>query len=336
MNAAPLKIAFYDTKPYDKTWFNATNREFGFEITYFEHKLNRNTAASSAGFDVVCTFVNDTLDQNVLQTLLDNHIRLIALRCAGFNNVDLKFICGKIPVVRVPAYSPHSVAEHAVAMLLCLVRNLQHAYVRTREFNFSLGNLVGFDLFGKTVGVIGTGRIGRAFINICKGFGMNILAVDSNPDPGLGIRYTDLETLLSESDIVSLHCPLTPGSFHMINKDRLSLMKKSAILINTSRGALVDSLALADAIQARTLGGAALDVYEEETDLFYEDNSFSIITDDTLIRLISMPNVLVTSHQAFLTREALQNIAETTLTSISNYFGNGTLEHQVCYDSVRS
>jgi D-lactate dehydrogenase len=331
-----IKIAFYDTKPYDRVWFDEYNKEYGFEITYFEHKLNNATARTSSGFDVVCTFVNDTLDAEVLQILLDNHIRLIALRCAGFNNVDLKFICDKIPVVRVPAYSPNSVAEHAIAMLLTLVRNLQHAYVRTREFNFSLGNLIGFDLHGKTVGVIGTGKIGRAFISICKGFGMKVLAVDGFQDDSLGVEYSDLDTVLRNADVVSLHCPLTKDSYHMISREKLAMMKSSAILINTSRGALVDSIALADAIQTKKLGGAALDVYEEESNLFYEDNSFSIITDDTLIRLISMPNVLVTSHQAFLTKEALQAIAATTLKSVNDYFTDGTVENSVCYKTVKA
>lgn len=283
------------------------------------------------GFEVVVAFVNDSIDKETIDILYENGTRLIAMRCAGYNNVDFKAAYGKIHIVRVPEYSPYAVAEHAMALLLSLNRKIHRAYIRTRDFNFSLNGLTGFDLHKKTMGVIGTGKIGRVFIDICKGFGMKVIAYDPYPNKDFDINYVSLNELFEESDIISLHCPLTKDTFHMINSDTISKMKDGVYIINTSRGALVDSEALLEALKAEKLGGACLDVYEEETDLFYEDMSYVVIHDDILARIISMPNVIVTSHQAFLTKEALQNIAETTLSNCREYFDNKPLNNEVCY-----
>ncbi len=285
---------------------------------------------------MVCAFVNDTIDEQVIEDLYQGGSRLLAMRCAGYNNIDFKASFGKIHIVRVPAYSPYAVAEHAMALLLSLVRQTHHSYVRTREFNFSLNGLVGFDLHGKTIGgVVGTGKIGRVFIDICKGFGMRVLAYDPYPNESISVDYCSFEELCKESDIISLHCPpLTEESFHLINRENIAKMKDGGVvLINTSRGALVDSQALLEGIRSKKIGGgAALDVYEEEAELFYEDRSTTILDDDILMLLISMPNVLVTSHQAFLTKEALQNIALTTLKSVESYVkGGDVMEHEICY-----
>ncbi len=324
-------IAFFDTKPYDKVWFDQLSGEYGVEITYFESKLNERTAALASGYEVVCAFVNDTLTEAVINELYAGGVRLLAMRCAGYNNIDFKAAFGKIHIVRVPAYSPYAVAEHAMALLLSVVRQTHHSYVRTREFNFSLNGLVGFDLHGKTIGVVGTGKIGRVFIDICKGFGMKVLAYDPYPDPKLSVTYCSFEELCSQSDIISLHCPLTEQSFHLINSKTIALMKDRVVLINTSRGALVESQALLDGIRSKKIGAAALDVYEEEAEVFYEDRSTTILDDDVLMLLISMPNVLVTSHQAFLTKEALHNIAQTTLMSVRSFVSGAVMEHEICY-----
>lgn len=325
------KIAFFDTKPYDKVWFDQLSGEHAVEITYFESKLNERTAALAKGYEVVCAFVNDTITEAVIDELYAGGVRLLAMRCAGYNNIDFKAAFGKIHIVRVPAYSPYAVAEHAMALLLSLVRQTHHSYVRTREFNFSLNGLVGFDLHGKTIGVVGTGKIGKVFINICNGFGMSVLAYDPYPDPNLAVTYCSFEELCRQSDIISLHCPLTEQSFHLINRDTIALMKDRVVLINTSRGALVESQALLDGIKTKKIGAAALDVYEEEAEVFYEDRSTTILDDDVLMLLISMPNVLVTSHQAFLTKEALHNIAETTLGSIDAFVSGEVMVHEICY-----
>ena len=250
------------------------------------------------------------------------------MRCAGYNNVDIRYAQDKIPVVRVPAYSPHAVAEHAMALLLTLNRRIHKAFLRTRDFNFSLNGLTGFDLYGKTVGVVGTGKIGSAFIDICRGFGMKVLAYDVFPNLD-GVEYVDMETLLKRSDLISLHCPLTPSTRHIINAKSIDKMKKGVFIVNTSRGALIDSEALLYGLLNEKLGGACLDVYEEESDLFYEDNSATIVKDDILSRLICLPNVIVTSHQGFLTGEALTNIASTTLENISEFFADGSLDNQI-------
>ena len=311
-----MKIAFFDTKSYDRESF--LNAAQGKDLTFkfFETKLTPDTVELARGADAVCVFVNDTVNAAVIDRLCALGVHTVALRCAGFNNVDMKHAEGKIRVVRVPAYSPYAVAEHAMAMLLTSIRRTHKAYIRTKDFNFSLNGLTGFDLHGKTVGVIGTGKIGQVFIDICRGFGMRVLGYDKYPTEKAGVRYVSLEELLAESDVISLHCPLTEETYHMINAETVAKMKKGVVIINTSRGALIDADALLDAIKARHVGAACLDVYEEESDFFFEDYSGHIMEDDTLARLISMPNVLVTSHQAFLTKEALQNIAETTIQNL--------------------
>ena len=327
-----IKVAFFDTKTYDKPAFDAYGADRGIEFTYFETKLTRNTAALAKGSDVVCVFVNDTVDREVINILYENGIKMIALRCAGFNNVDVKEAFGKIHITRVPAYSPYAVAEHAMALLLTSVRRIHKAYIRTRDFNFLLNGLTGFDLHGKTVGVIGTGKIGRIFIDICNGFGMNVIAYDLFPAKDSGINYVTLDELFEKSDIISLHCPLTNETKYIIDESAIAKMKKGVMLLNTSRGALVDTEALLDGIRSRKIGGACLDVYEEESDIFFEDRSGHILNDETLARLISMPNVIVTSHQAFLTEEALDNIADTTTSNILSYFEkDGICENELCY-----
>ena len=323
------KVAFFDTKPYDRTWFDALGKNY--EITYFEEKLNHHTAKFTDGFDAVCAFVNDRVNALAIERLYNNGVQLIAMRCAGYSNVDVKAAFQKLHIVRVPAYSPHAVAEHTMGLLLTLNRRLHKAYNRTREFNFSIVGLTGADLYGKTVGVIGTGKIGRTFIDICRGFGMRVLAYDKFPAKDSGLDYVELDTLLRESDVISLHCPLTPDTRHILNRDAFSKMKKGVFILNTSRGALIDSEALLDALNSRTVGGAGLDVYEEEANLFYEDRSDTIIHDDTLALLVSRPNVILTAHQAFLTEEALHNIAEETIKNLDAFFSGAPLENEICY-----
>lgn len=327
-----MKVAFFDTKPYDKPGFDLYAAEAGVEIKYFETHLNEDTVSLAAGFDCVCVFVNDMVNAAVVDGLHKLGVKMIALRCAGFNNVDIKACSGKLKVFRVPAYSPYAVAEHAMALLLTVNRHTHKAYDRTREFNFSLIGLAGFDLYGKTVGIVGTGKIGKIFANICKGFGMNILAYDKFPNPDTGLTYVDLPELLAQSDVISLHCPLTDETHHMIDEKAIAQMKQGATIVNTSRGALVDTEALIEGIKAGKVGAACLDVYEEEGDVFYEDMSDDIVKDDVLVRLIAMPNVIVTSHQAFLTKEALDNIASTTISNIRNFFNDTpSQETEVCY-----
>ena len=299
-----MKIVLFDTKNYDKKHFDAANRDYGFEIVYLEPALNAHSAVMAKGADVVCPFVNCTVDRTVIDILSQEGVRLIAMRSAGFNNVDYQYANEKgIPVVRVPAYSPHAVAEHSFALLLALVRKLTHAYVRTREFNFSLSGLVGMDLYGKTFGVVGTGKIGRVAIGIAKGFGMKVLAYDPYPAEDPDVQYTDLDTLLREADVVSLYCPLTKENRHMINAATIDAMKDTAFLINTSRG--------------------------EEAGIFYTDQSSEGIEDDTLARLISMPNAIITSHQGYLTEEALSAISGTTLANVKEFEEGKTLTNQV-------
>lgn len=327
-------VAFFDTKPYDLKWFDALKRDYGIDMKYFENRLNPQTAITAHGCKAVVAFVNDKLDKTTIDILGRIGVEAACMRCAGFNNVDLKSAAGKLRVFRVPAYSPSAVAEHAMAMLLCLNRKIHRAYNRVREYNFSLKGLTGFDLKGKTVGVVGTGKIGQAFIDICLGFGMKVLAYDPYPIWGRGVEYVDFNELCRRSDIISLHCPLTKESYHLISRHTLHVMKKGVYIINTSRGALIDSEALLEAIKSEKVGGAGLDVYEEESDFFYEDVSESIIQDDKLKLLLGTPNVLVTSHQAFLTEEALHNIAETTLQNLSDYFEGKESENEVTYDHM--
>ena len=327
-----IRVAFFDAKSYDKPSFDLYGSMHNICFKYFETKLNEDTAGLAKGCDAVCVFVNDTVNAAVIGRLYESGVRLIALRSAGYNNVDLQAAFGKIHVVHVPAYSPYAVAEHAIALLLTSVRRIHKAYNRTREFNFSLNGLTGFDFHGKTVGVIGTGRIGRIFIDICRGFGMNVVAYDLFPAKDSGIAYVSLDELLERSDIISLHCPLTESTRHMIGAEAIGKMKKGVVIVNTSRGGLIDAEALLDGIKARKVGAACLDVYEEEADVFFEDRSGHILNDDLLSRLISMPNVIVTSHQAFLTEEALNNIAETTVNNILSCFEkDGMCDNELCY-----
>jgi len=323
------KIAFFDTKPYDREWFDKVNQHY--EIRYLESKLTPATVQLAAGADAVCAFVNDTVNAEVIDQLYAMGIRLIAMRSAGYSNVDFKEAFGKINVVRVPAYSPHAVAEHAMGLLLTVNRKLHRAYNRTRDFNFSIVGLTGIDLFGKTVGVIGTGKIGRAFIDICRGFGMNVIAYDAFPAKDSDIHYVTLDELLAQSDVISLHCPLTEQTRHLLNAEAFAKMKHGVFILNTSRGALIDTEALLDALNSGKVRGAGLDVYEEEAELFFEDNSGNIIRDDVLALLVSRPNVVLTSHQAFLTEEALQNIAQATMDNLDEFFEGKNLTNEVCY-----
>ena len=327
-----IKVAFFDAKAYDKPSFDRYGSLHDVRFKYLETKLNEDTVGLAKGCEAVCVFVNDTVNAAVIARLYEYGVRLIALRSAGYNNVDIQAAFGKIHVVHVPAYSPYAVAEHAIALLLTSVRRIHKAYNRTREFNFSLSGLTGFDFHGKTVGVIGTGKIGRIFIDICRGFGMNVIAYDLFPAKDSGIAYVSLDELLEKSDIISLHCPLTDDTRHMIDAAAIAKMKKGVVIVNTSRGALIDAEALLEGIKARKIGAACLDVYEEEADVFFEDRSGHILNDDLLSRLISMPNVIVTSHQAFLTEEALNNIAETTVSNILSCFEkDGMCDNELCY-----
>lgn len=323
------KIAFFDTKPYDKIWFNEYNEEF--DLDYFEGKLNQKTCKLVKGYDGVIAFVNDDIDKCVIQTMQEEHVPVLAMRCSGYNNVDMKEAKDKIKVLRVPSYSPYAVAEHAMALLLTLNRKIHKAYIRTRDFNFSLNRLIGFDIHGKTVGVIGTGQIGRVFINICRGFGTDVIAYDPYPAKNTDINYVDLETLFRKSDIISLHCPLTKETKHIVNESSISLMKKGVYIINTSRGSLIERQSLLDGLTSGKIGAAGLDVYEEESDLFYEDYSNIVVKDDILSILVSRPNVIITSHQAFLTEEALKRIADITLSNLSEYFHTGKCANEIKY-----
>jgi len=327
-----IKVAFYDTKEYDRPSFEHYGKLQDVEYKFLETKLTEDTVELAKGRDAVCVFVNDTVNAAVIDRLYGFGVKMIALRCAGYNNVDVKHAYKKVHVTHVPAYSPYAVAEHTAAMLLTSVRRIHKAYDRTRNFNFSINGLTGFDLHGKTVGVVGTGRIGRIFIDICKGFGMNVIAYDKFPAEGAGINYVSLDEIFEKSDIISLHCPLTDQTRHLIDADAIARMKKGIVILNTSRGALIDAEALLEGIKARKVGAACLDVYEEEADIFFEDRSGHILDDELLSRLITMPNVLVTSHQAFLTEEALNNIAETTVGNILSCFNDdGPCNNELCY-----
>jgi len=323
------KIAFYDAKSYDHQFFDPVAEKLEIGIDYHNFRLAEANAASAEGADAVCVFVNDKVDEPCLKALAGFGIKLVALRCAGFNNVDIEAAKELgIVVVRVPAYSPYSVAEHTLALLLTLNRKTHRAYNRVRELNFSLGGLVGFDLHGKTVGILGTGKIGKITAQIFRGFGCNVVAHDLYPDEAWAMRekvsYQDISQILPQCDILSLHMPLTKESFHLLDDETIASMKPGAYLINTSRGKLVDSAAIIRALKSGHLGGVALDVYEEEEGVFFEDHSATALQDDVLSRLLTFPNVLVTSHQAFLTVEALSAIAETTLDSIDRDIKGGT------------
>lgn len=329
------RIAFFDAKPYDKKAFNELSSDFGIDFTYFDARLNPQTSNLAAGYDGVCVFVNDDVNSEVIECLAAGGVKIIGLRCAGYNNVDFKAAYEKIHVVRVPAYSPYAVAEHAVAMMLTLNRKTHKAYLRVREGNFSINGLLGFDMFGKTAGVIGTGKIARCLIAILKGFGMQVVAYDPRPDHeyalAAGIRYVELPELYGVADVISLHCPLTAETSHMINAPAIAQMKPGVMVINTGRGKLIDTVALVDGLKTGKIGSAGLDVYEEESEYFFEDRSADMIADDVLARLLTFPNVLVTSHQAFFTAEALRNIAQTTLGNFKEFFAGGYLANEICY-----
>ncbi|MGJ8677447.1 MAG: 2-hydroxyacid dehydrogenase [Akkermansiaceae bacterium] len=319
-----MKVAFYDTKAYDRTYFSEAAKSDGVDLQYHEFRLNSKNANSAEGADAVCVFVNDSLDRECLEALIRVGVKYIALRCAGFNNVDLDAASELgFTVVRVPAYSPYAVAEHAVALLMALNRRIHRAYNRVREQNFCLSGLVGFDLHGKNVGIVGTGKIGRIAAHIFRGFGCRVLAYDSTPDTEWakkqGVHYKSLEMLLAESDVVSLHLPLMPETYHLLDAETIPLMKEGAYIVNTSRGKLIESKSVIEALKSGHLGGVALDVYEEEEGIFFEDHSNTIIQDDELARLMTFPNVLITAHQAFLTQEALTEIARVTLENIVNF-----------------
>ena len=326
------KIAFFGAKPYDIASFDKVNEKYNYDIRYYKGHLNPNNVVLTQDTDVVCIFVNPA-DAAVIDAMVDNGVKLLALRCAGFNNVDLKAAKGKLPVVRVPAYSPYAVAEYSLALMLSLNRKIHRAYWRTRDGNFSLNGLMGFDMHGKTIGIIGTGKIAKILIRLLKGFGMRILAYDLYPDMKFageeGISYVSLDELYRESDIISLHCPLTDQTKYMIDKDSIDKMKEGVMIINTGRGQLINTNDLIEGLKEKKIAAAGLDVYEEEGEYFYEDKSDKIIDDDVLARLLSFNNVIVTSHQAFFTKEALHNIAETTLQNIEDFRCHRPLVNEV-------
>lgn len=332
-NNMAYKIAFFGAKPYDIASFDKVNEKYNYDIRYYKGHLNPNNVVLTQDTDVVCIFVNDTADAAVIDAMVDNGVKLLALRCAGFNNVDLKAAKGKLPVVRVPAYSPYAVAEYSLALMLSLNRKIHRAYWRTRDGNFSLNGLMGFDMHGKTIGIIGTGKIAKILIRLLKGFGMRILAYDLYPDMKFageeGISYVSLDELYRESDIISLHCPLTDQTKYMIDKDSIDKMKEGVMIINTGRGLLINTNDLIEGLKEKKIAAAGLDVYEEEGEYFYEDKSDKIIDDDVLARLLSFNNVIVTSHQAFFTKEALHYIAETTLQNIEDFRCHRPLVNEV-------
>lgn len=328
-----MKIAVFSTKAYDKRYFEKNNEGFHFSFSFYQTQLNMNTVNLAKNHEVVCVFVNDELNKEVVEALSKLGVKLIALRCAGFNNVDLETAKQKnIAIVRVPAYSPEAVAEHATALILTLNRKTHKAYNRVREGNFSLNNLIGFNLHGKTVGVIGTGKIGRAFCEIMLGFGADVIAYDkflSEEAEKIGVRYMAKNELLKKADIVSLHCPLNPETKHVINSESVAIMKDGVMIINTSRGALVDTKAVIQGLKTKKIGCLGLDVYEQEEDLFFEDLSETIIDDDLILRLNSFPNVLITAHQAYFTKEAMHEITETTLENIKAFKEGDELVNEV-------
>jgi D-lactate dehydrogenase len=329
-----IKIAFFDTKPYDREFFEKINERYGFHIDFFSARLTLETAPLAAGYESVCVFVNDMVTAQIIDRLYEAGVRHIALRSAGYNNVDLSSAYGKIHVTRVPSYSPFSVAEHAVALMLTLNRKTHRAFIRTRENNFSINGLMGFDMHNKTAGIVGTGKIGKIAIEILRGFGMKILAFDLYPDKEFaqkhGVEYVAVDELFSRSDIVSLHCPLTPQNVYMIDSSSIARMKNGVMIINTGRGKLINTKDLIDGLKSKKIGSAGLDVYEEEGDYFFEDFSAEAISDDVLARLTTFPNVLITSHQAFFTKEALTNIAQTTLENI-RLMQESKYPNEICY-----
>ena len=328
-----MKIAMFSTKSYDQEYFEKHSNDHNYSFSYFETSLNKDTANLTIGFDIVCVFVNDKIDKDTIEILSRNGIRLIALRCAGYNNVDIiSAKSNNIKVVRVPAYSPEAVAEHSLALILTLNRKTHKAYNRIREGNFSLKNLIGFNLYGKTVGVIGTGQIGATFCRIIKGFGCRVIAYDISKSQelmNLGVEYLSLNEVFKQSDILSLHCPLTPNTKHIVNDQSLALMKNGVMIINTSRGALINTADAITSLSTQKIGYLGIDVYEQEENLFFEDLSEIIIQDDLILRLNSFPNVLITSHQAYFTREAMEEITITTLENINSFGKNLVLINEI-------
>jgi D-lactate dehydrogenase len=328
-----IKLAVFSTKNWVTTSFDTVNSNFNFEIAYFEARFDHKTALLAAGADAICVFVNDKVDAPALEILKEQGVKLVALRCAGFNNVDIeKAKALGIGVVRVPAYSPYAVAEHTLGLILTLNRKLHKAYTRVRDGNFALDGLLGFDIHNKTIGVIGTGKIGQIFCKLMHGFGTRILAFDKFPNQAMqdmGVEYVDLQTLYQQSDIISLHCPLTYETYHMINDYAIATMKPGVMIVNTSRGPLIDTNAVIEGLKKGKVGYLALDVYEEEEALFFEDLSEKVIHDDQFVRLETFPNVLITAHQAFFTKEAIQNISDTTFKNISDYLKTNSSENQV-------
>ena len=335
-----MRVAVFSTKPYDRIFLERSNTAYGHELTFFEPRLTSETSGLAVGSPSVCVFVNDRLDSGVLQQLAAGGTKVVALRCAGFNNVDLPTAerLG-IKVVRVPAYSPYSVAEHTVGLILTLNRKIHRAFTRVREGNFSLDGLLGFDLHGRTVGIVGTGQIGAVVCRIMAGFGCRLLGFDLHPNAEcdtLGMNYVSLKQILTESDIITLHCPLTPETHYLINAKTVKQMKSGVMLINTSRGAVIDTKAVIDGLKSGKIGALGIDVYEEEGDYFFEDLSQQVITDDVLARLLTFPNVVMTAHQAFFTQEALQAIADTTLKNLQEIEETGRSENEVTSRLVKS
>lgn len=317
-----MKIAFYDTKNYDKIWFEKILPQYGYEINFLESRLNEKTTVLAKGCEAVCLFVNDILDKKTAENLYNEGVRVVLMRCAGYDKVDLEACKGKLTVMRVPSYSPTAVAEYTLAMALSINRKIHRAYVRTRDYNFKINGLMGTTMKDKTVGIIGTGKIGKESARLFGGIGMKVLGYDMYPDPKSGIEYVGLDEIFEKSDLISLHCPLTEESKYIINKESIAKMKDGVMLVNTSRGGLIDTKALIEAIENNKFRGVALDVYEEEDEYFFEDKSDEIIQDDELIKLMSLPNVLVTSHQAFFTEESMEAISQVTLDNLKA-FENG-------------
>jgi D-lactate dehydrogenase len=333
------RIALFDTKPYDIQAFSKANNAYGFDITYFEPRLSKETASLAKDFPAICLFVHDAVDAHIANTVSELGVKLLALRSNGYNHIDLKATNGKMNVVRVPKYSPYAVAEYAIAMMLCVNRKLHLGYWRTKMNNFSLVGMQGFDMHGKTVGVIGTGQIGAIVVRLLTAFGAKVLAFDQWKNEALANEtkcvYTDLETIYKEADIITLHCPLTPETKYMINKESIAKMKDGVMIINTSRGGLIDSQELIEGLKTKKIGAAGLDVYEEEDRFFYEDLSTSFIDDDILARLMTFPNVFVSAHQAFFTTEAMNEIAETTLANINAFFKHQPLQNEITYQPAQ-
>ena len=327
------RVIFFDIKDYDKEFFKKYGKDYDFEMTFLQVRLSEETAHLTKGYDVVCAFTNDDINKETIDLISENGIKLLAMRCAGFNNVSLKDIHNRFKVVRVPAYSPHAIAEYTVGLILAINRKIHKAYVRTREGNFSINGLMGIDLYQKTAGIIGTGKIGQILIKMLKGFDMNVIAYDPFPNQKiadeLGFKYVSLDELYAEADVISLNCPLTKETKYMINRRSMLKMKDGVMIVNTGRGALIDSVDLVEALKDKKVGAAALDVYEEEEEYFFEDKSSQVIEDDILGRLLSFHNVLMTSHQAYFTKEAVEAITVTTLNNIKSFVEGKELLNEV-------